>query len=86
MEFTDHLARYYDEVISYLGDAGSILIFGPGEAKGELVKRLEKHKNDKRTIAVETADHMTEPQVHAKVLQYFHLDAPRAPRPGASGS
>ena len=32
--FTGHLDRYYDEVIAAIHDAQSILIFGPGEAKG----------------------------------------------------
>ena len=35
-----HLNNYYDEVLSYIRDAKSILIFGPGEAKVELKKRL----------------------------------------------
>src|SRR3989304_9850966 len=34
--FANHLSRYYDEVIAHIRDADSILIFGPGEAKGEL--------------------------------------------------
>ena len=33
-EYTGDLARYYDAIIAYLHDAGSILIFGPGETKG----------------------------------------------------
>ena len=35
-KFADQLNIYYDEVISILRDAESILLFGPGEAKGEL--------------------------------------------------
>jgi hypothetical protein len=35
-QFIGHLNRYYDGVISHLRDAESILIFGPGKAKGEL--------------------------------------------------
>ena len=76
-EYTGHLAHYYDEIISYLRDVGSILIFGPGEAKGELKKRFEKHKSDTRTIAMETADKMTEPEVVAQVRQHFHADVVR---------
>ena len=38
-EYTGHLARYYDKIISHLGGATVVLIFGPGEAKGELKKR-----------------------------------------------
>jgi hypothetical protein len=74
-EYTGHLAHYYDEVISYLRAAGSILIFGPGEAKGELKKRAEKDKRDARIMAVETSDKMTDPQIMAKVRNYFHYAA-----------
>lgn len=36
------MVECYIGVIAGLRDAESILIFGPGEAKGELKKRLEK--------------------------------------------
>ena len=39
--FTGHLHKYYDRVVSYIRDADSILILGPGEAKGELQARLQ---------------------------------------------
>jgi hypothetical protein len=35
-DFTKHLNIYYAAVITAILDAESILIFGPGEAKGEL--------------------------------------------------
>jgi hypothetical protein len=69
--FTGHLIRYYDEVLSSLREAGSILLIGPGEAKTELKKRLETHKGDQRTITMETAGQMTEPQVVAQVRRHF---------------
>jgi hypothetical protein len=68
---TGHLDKYYDEVISAVHDAQSILIFGPGEAKGELKKRIENKGLHGRIVAVETADEMTEPQIAAKVRQHF---------------
>src|SRR4030043_490629 len=40
-QFAGHLDEYYDKVLASIRDAESILIFGPGEAKGELEKRLE---------------------------------------------
>jgi hypothetical protein len=75
--YTGHLVRYYDEVISNLQDAGSILIIGPGETKVELKKRFEKHPNDTRIIVLETADKMTEPQIVALVRHHFHRDPAR---------
>jgi hypothetical protein len=68
-DYMGHLANYYDEVIARIGDAETILIFGPGEAKGELKKRMETDKIDIRIVAMETADKMTEPQIVAKVKQ-----------------
>jgi stalled ribosome rescue protein Dom34 len=70
-KFTAHLNTYYNEVISCIRDAESILIFGPGEAKGELKKCLEREKLSDRIVGVETVDEMTESQIAAKVRQYF---------------
>jgi hypothetical protein len=69
--FTGHLDIYYDEIISYIHDAESILLLGPGEAKGEIRKRMENKKFQGHIAGVETADKMTEPQIAAKVRQYF---------------
>jgi len=69
--FTRHLNIYYEAVIACLRDAESILIFGPGEAKGELQKRLEKGKLGGRIAAVETVDKMTDRQIAAKVREHF---------------
>ena len=68
---TGHLNLYYDAVIACLGDAESILVFGPGEAKGELKKRLEKSKLGGRIAAVQTVDKMTDRQIAAKVRRHF---------------
>ncbi|MBA3007985.1 MAG: hypothetical protein KKB91_07050 [Proteobacteria bacterium] len=70
-KFTDQLNSYYDEVISLIRNAEAILIFGPGEAKGELKKRLERDKLDGLIEAVETVDDMTDRQIAAKVRGYF---------------
>ena len=78
--FTGHLKIYYEAVIACLRDAEAILIFGPGEAKGELKKRLEKSKLGGRIAGVETVDKMTDRQIAAKVRQYF------AEQPSAIGS
>ena len=67
-----HLKTYYDEVISYIRDAESILIFGPGEAKAELKKHMEKSKElSGRIVGIETVDKMTDRQIAAKIRKYF---------------
>jgi hypothetical protein len=67
----DQLSRYYDEVISCIRDAGSILILGPGEAKGELEKRLKSKELGGRIVGIETVDKMTDRQIAAKARQRF---------------
>jgi hypothetical protein len=69
--FTGHLNKYYDAVIACIGDEESILIFGPGEAKGELKKRLQKKGLAKRIASVETVDKMTNRQITARVRKHF---------------
>jgi hypothetical protein len=70
-KLTGHLNIYYDAVIASIREAESILIFGPGEAKGELKRRLERDHLGGRIVAVETADKMTDRQIVAKVRKHF---------------
>ena len=69
--FTGRINLYYDAVIASIGKADSILIFGPGEAKGELKKRLVKKNLGGRIAGLEPAGKMTDCQVAAKVRSYF---------------
>lgn len=68
---TGSLNIYYDAVIASIRSAESILIFGPGEAKGELKARLKKSKLAGRIVGLETVDKMTDRQIAAKVRQRF---------------
>jgi hypothetical protein len=68
---TGQLNIYYEAVVACLRNAESILIFGPGEAKGELKKRLEKEKLGDRIAGVQTVDKMTDHQIAAKVREFF---------------
>ncbi len=69
-ELTGHLNNYYDEVISSLWNSGAILIMGPGEAKGELKKRLEINNLKGRRVDVETVDRMTDRQIVEKAREH----------------
>jgi len=66
------LDKYYAQVIQFLRSADSILIMGPGEAKLEFKKVLQKH-NDlrRRLLKVESADKMTPNQMIAHVRSFF---------------
>ena len=76
-----HLANFYDEVVSCLRPAEAILLFGPGEAKGELRKRIERDKLDLRITNFETSDKMTERQISQKVRRHY-LPAAATPPAG----
>lgn len=64
--------KFYQEVIEKSGKAKKIYIFGPGEAKLELVKEIETIKDrHERVAAVETCDSLTENQIVARVKSFF---------------
>ena len=69
-QFGNHLNSYYDRVVAVLRGADSIQIFGPGEAKGELSKRLEHEELKGHVLSVETVDKMTDRQIAAKVREH----------------
>lgn len=66
-EFSNHLNNYYDGIVTLIKDTETIQIFGPGEAKHELVKRLKDKGYRGQILAVETVDKMTDRQIAAKV-------------------
>jgi stalled ribosome rescue protein Dom34 len=70
-EFTGQLDVYYARVIETIRDAQAILIFGPGEAKGEFKKHLEHAKVKGQILTMETTDKMTDRQIAAKVREHF---------------
>ena len=70
-QFATHLSRYYDEVIASIRNAESILIFGPGEAKGELARRLKDKGLVQHMVGKESSDKMTDPQIAARVREHF---------------
>lgn len=75
-EFMEHLKTYYNRIIDVICKAKSIFIFGPGEAKKELKKQLEKNNLGGLITAMKTADEMTDNQILAKVCQYYNVSVP----------
>lgn len=70
-DLTQRLNSFYDGVISCIRGAEEIFILGPGEAKRELRKRLEKDYLGRRIVGVETSGKMSDPQTVAKVREHF---------------
>jgi hypothetical protein len=72
LRYNKHLNIYFQNIIDLLKDAKQIFIFGPGEAKYELKKKIEENKMFLGKISdIETTDKLTEPQIVAKVKKYF---------------
>lgn len=73
-KYKQHLDTYYQRVEDNIRNADDIFIFGPGEAKIELKKHLEKSKDLALQVrGIEPADKMTERQVIAKVKDFFRF-------------
>jgi len=70
-QFENRLNSFYDAVVAVIRDGYTVQIFGPGEAKGELKKRLENAGFKGHILAVETVDKMTDRQIAAKVREHL---------------
>ena len=70
-QFGNRLNSFYDAVFAVIRDGDSIQIFGSGEAKGELKKRLESGGFKGHILGIETVDKMTDRQIAAKVRGRF---------------
>jgi hypothetical protein len=62
---------YYGDVLAALRGVSSVLIVGPGEAKGELRKQIQAKKVRGLAVELETADKMTDRQLATKVSEHF---------------
>jgi len=69
--YWNRIGEYYDKVIAHINDAEAIQIFGPGEAKDELKKRLELTGLAEYSITLETTGKLTDQQVAKKVRERF---------------
>ncbi|MEI7848634.1 MAG: hypothetical protein WCK35_22725 [Chloroflexota bacterium] len=69
--FAEHLNKYYLEVMSHLRGATAIFIFGPGEAKIEFQKVLEREGLTHAIIRFETTGKLTDRQIAARVKDFF---------------
>jgi hypothetical protein len=70
-KLADDRKKVFEEVLACIRGANSLLILGPGEAKGEFSKHIKAKKLRGLTVEVETADKMTDRQIAAKVSEHF---------------
>lgn len=69
--YDSHLNLYYDEVIEVVLDAQAVMLMGPGEAKGQIRKRMKDKGYPGIIAAVQSVDKMTNPQIAARVRDFF---------------
>jgi hypothetical protein len=63
---------FYKKIIEQIRDYNEVLLFGPTDAKNELMNLLKTdHLFANIKIETKDADHMTEKQMHAFVREYF---------------
>ncbi len=70
----DHVhERFFASLRPALREVGRVLLCGPGTAKTELVRYLEKHEPalKARIAAVEPMDHPSDPQLLAHAKAFF---------------
>jgi hypothetical protein len=70
-KFQASLNDFYDEIIVQLKGASAILILGPGEASGELRKRIESTSSVRAPLHLQKTDRLTDPQIAAAVRSHF---------------
>lgn len=67
------LSAFYKEIGDVILNYDEVLLFGPTDAKNELVNVLkDDHHFDSIKIEVKTSDNMTENQQHAFVKEHFN--------------
>jgi hypothetical protein len=67
----ENLQVFFGDVVAALRGAQAIFIFGPGEVKDELKKRLVRDGLGGRIDGVEPAGRMSDRQIAAKVRGHF---------------
>jgi hypothetical protein len=76
----EHLARFIDLVATHLPSDGELLILGPGTVRdrlGHRVRETERRIAGARTITIQTAGRLTEPQLIARLRQLAGVDQRR---------
>ncbi len=73
--FWNHLGEYYDKIVAHIRDAEEIQVFGPGVAKYELEKRLDKEGLAIHIISMEDAEIMSDLQIGIKVQNRFPIQS-----------
>ena len=79
---TNQLKSWYKEVMGAVSDADRIYIFGPGEAKRELLRAMEKQRAlAEKVVGMDSIGTLTENQMAAQVRKFYRsTDETTVPR------
>ena len=69
--FWAHLGEYYEKVVANIRDARAIRIFGPGEAKFEIKKRLTLAGLVDHIVIMDEIGVLTDREIALKVREWF---------------
>jgi hypothetical protein len=69
--FKRNIQFFFDDVVAALRGTQTLFLFGPGEAKDELKKRLVRDGLGGRIDGVEPAGRMSDRQIAAKTREHF---------------
>lgn len=67
-------AEFFDDIMPILADCGEILLVGPGAAKLEFLRHLQRKRPalESKVVGIETVDHPSDGQLVAYARKYFH--------------
>jgi stalled ribosome rescue protein Dom34 len=70
--YAKHVNEYYARVLKSVGRVSAILVFGPGEAKQELIDRIDEAARFRNaSTEMKRSDKLTQRQIVARVKQHF---------------
>ncbi len=75
--YQQSLKKYFRKIIGSIATVDKIILFGPGEAKLDLMKEIEKSKIiAPKVVDIQISDKMTDRQIAAYVRTYFQAIGP----------
>ena len=85
-DMEEHLKKYYKKIISQIKNADSVLIIGPGKAKQELKKYIDKNGSLSCNIEVVTSDKMSDNKILSMIRQYYQTEGAKGKRYGTKAA
>lgn len=73
-EVADH-RKYYKTLAGKVLEYDEVLVFGPGQSQEEFQNYLKKDSHFKGKITIDSANQLTDPQIIAKVRDFFKSKA-----------